>query len=169
MLKQSLGEVMRRTGGSVGLPDLSPQTHEQLRQETKSHSQMVNVIQIVLGSLFPGQDVKLRAATRENRRVISGFWIWSMVELKHVYTDRSSVMDPKSGRDMRTYLRGVRKRNWRWKDILREYVKVLEGTSGKSEIVSDLTGDPDAEYASPRTEEPPPEELLNEDANQELG
>ncbi len=122
ILKSRFGTVLRRDlpqDAGVALPPTGPVFR------ARSYEQKVEVVQCVLGALFPGQDVKVRARNKENRSVISGFWVWSMTNLKHEYVSRDKIFDRNSGRDPKTYRKQVRHRILRWRDFCKEYEKLM--------------------------------------------
>jgi hypothetical protein len=90
----------------------------------RTDAQRTEVVQTVLGHLFPGQDVKVRARNKQFRLLLTGYWIWSISELRHLYVPRSQVFNQGSGRDPKTYRKVVVHRIMRWTDFTKVYEKI---------------------------------------------
>lgn len=90
----------------------------------RSYAQRVQMVTTVLGHLFPGQDVRVRARTRMHRDVLLGYWVWSLTNLTHAVCDRATIYSPEYGRDPKTYGHQIRHRTWRWQDVVKSYSSI---------------------------------------------
>ena len=123
-MKVTLGDVLRRQVAPVKsqVPPGVPPPVEARRLHT--YEERKEVILTVLGALFPGQDVKVRARNRENRSLMAGYWVWSMTDLKHEFVSSRDIFARGSGRDPKEYRGVVRSRTMRWTEFLKAYEKI---------------------------------------------
>lgn len=80
-------------------------------------------LQDVLADKFPGQDVRVKIASK-NRRELSGYWCWHLGRMAHVHTARRVIERQYPGEAYGEYKGRIAYRRWRWNRVMKEWKEI---------------------------------------------
>lgn len=114
----------------------SYKTKAEIKREEEEAS--IEKLRELLLYLSPGQDAQIKFRTSD-RRGLSGYWLWDMVNLHHNHTPRRDVRARHKGDELRTYHARIFRHTWRWKDAMKK-LKQCEDQHAK-ETTNDISWD----------------------------
>jgi hypothetical protein len=92
----------------------------------KTRAQNIELLQLCLGHMHAGQDVQITFRTSKQRD-LSGYWVWSLTELRHLQVSVNKVREDKKGPAWAEYHKQIAHRRWRWHDIEKLAEKIRAG------------------------------------------